>query len=60
MFIAIWLPWPPTVPVNGQSMNYGGPVMGAVILFGIADWFLGSRKRFGVPKDVGSSEYEGD
>ena len=27
IFIAIFLPWPPVVPVSAQTMNYGGPAM---------------------------------
>lgn len=33
-------------------MNYGGPVMGAVIIFALLDWVIGGRKRFQVPVDV--------
>jgi choline transport protein len=51
IFIAIFLPFPPFVPVNSTTMNYGGPVMGFVIIFAILDWFVNGRKRFQVPVD---------
>ncbi|KIW99848.1 uncharacterized protein Z518_10776 [Rhinocladiella mackenziei CBS 650.93] len=59
IFIAIFLPWPPTVPVTAESMNYGGPVMGAVILFALLDWFLGGKKRFDVPVNIHYGEDDG-
>lgn len=50
IFIVIWLPFPSVVPVDAQTMNYGGPVMGAVIIFGILDWVIGgAKRRFCVP-----------
>ena len=49
IFIAIFLPFPPFLPVTAKTMNYGGPVMGFVILFTLADWFTSGRKRFRVP-----------
>ncbi|KAK6369786.1 hypothetical protein LTS17_009236 [Exophiala oligosperma] len=52
VYVAIFLPWPSTVPVTKANMNYGGPVMGAVIIFAIADWIIGGRKRFQVPVDI--------
>lgn len=52
IFIAIFLPFPPAVPVNSVTMNYGGPVMGIIILLAIVDWFISGRKRFQVPVDI--------
>lgn len=49
IFILVWLPFPPYMPVTALNMNYGGPVMGAVILFALVDWFIWGRKRFSVP-----------
>ena len=49
VFIAIFLPFPPFVPVNSTTMSYGGPVMGFVMIFAILDWFFNGRKRFQVP-----------
>jgi choline transport protein len=49
LFIIIFLPFPPLLPVTGANMNYGGPVMAAVILFALADWVVSGRKRFKAP-----------
>lgn len=49
IFITIFLPFPPKVPVTSANMNYGGPVMGAVILFALLDWTISGRKRFVAP-----------
>lgn len=51
-FIATFLPFPSTVPVTGENMNYSGPVMLAVLTFAVADWCLWGRKRFRVPVEV--------
>lgn len=51
IFIAIFLPFPPIVPVTAANMNYGGPVMGAVILFALLDWFTSGRKRWKGPTE---------
>jgi choline transport protein len=56
IFIAIFLPFPPFLPVTAKTMNYGGPVMGFVILFALADWFTSGRKRFHVPVNPVSME----
>lgn len=31
MFIIIWLPFPPYLPVTGSNMNYSGPIFGFVL-----------------------------
>ena len=49
IYIAIFLPFPSEQPVTWANMNYGGPVLLAVILFALCDWFLSGRKRFQVP-----------
>jgi choline transport protein len=51
VFIIIFLPFPPLLPVTGKNMNYAGPIMGGVILFAIADYVVGGRKRFHVSVD---------
>jgi len=58
IFIAIFLPFPPFVPVTAANMNYGGPVVGAVILFAILDWFISGRKRFKGPIERAEIEKE--
>jgi amino acid transporter len=49
IFILIWMPFPSFLPVNGLTMNYAGPIIGAVILGALVDWCISGRKRFQVP-----------
>jgi choline transport protein len=49
IFIIIWMPFPPFLPVTGSNMNYAGPIVGAIILFALLDWCISGRKRFEVP-----------
>lgn len=58
LFIAIFLPFPSFVPVTAKNMNYGGPVMGAVILFALLDWAISGRKRFKGPTERVQIELE--
>jgi choline transport protein len=58
IFISIFLPFPPIQPVTWANMNYGGPVMGVVIIFALLDWMVSGRKRFQVPVDRVTMEVE--
>lgn len=49
VFMLIFLPFPPYMPVTAESMNYAGPILGFVLLFALSDWFIDGRKRFQVP-----------
>jgi choline transport protein len=49
IFTVIWMPFPATLPVDGISMNYAGPILGAVIIAAALDWCIDGRKRFRVP-----------
>ena len=49
IFMLIFLPFPPYQPVTGENMNYAGPILLAVLMFALADWFISGRKRFEVP-----------
>jgi amino acid transporter len=49
IFVIIWTPFPPILPVTGQNMNYASPVFIAIILGALADWIISARKRFEVP-----------
>lgn len=57
VFMIVWLPFPPYMPVTGVNMNYSGPILLFVIFFALADWFVGGRKRFKVPDENPSLEY---
>ena len=55
IFIFIWLPFPPYMPVTSTNMNYSGPILGGVIVFALLDWFTWGKRRFVIPTDkVGS------
>ncbi|KAK7614754.1 amino acid/polyamine transporter I [Phyllosticta paracitricarpa] len=32
LYMAFWLPWPSTLPVSAQNMNWAGPVVGFILL----------------------------
>ena len=49
IFVSIFLPFPPTLPVTGETMNYSGPIFGLVLLFALADWLLRGRKFYTGP-----------
>lgn len=49
IFVVIWLPFPPVLPVTALNMNYAGPVMIAVIIIALLDWAISGHKRFSVP-----------
>lgn len=49
IFVLIWMPFPSFLPVDGLTMNYAGPIVGAVILGALFDWCVSGRKRFQVP-----------
>ncbi|KAF2804736.1 amino acid transporter [Mytilinidion resinicola] len=49
IFIVIWTPFPTALPVTRDTMNYAGPIMGAIIIGGLIDWVCSGRKRFQVP-----------
>ena len=49
VFIVIWIPFPQTIPVKGDTFNYAGPLFGAVVIGALVDWCFSGRKRFQVP-----------
>lgn len=49
VFVLIWMPFPSFLPVDSASMNYAGPIVGAIILGALVDWCISGRKRFQVP-----------
>lgn len=57
VFVLIWLPFPPYMPVTSENMNYGGPMMGGILILAVLDWFISGRKRFHVPTENVSIQY---
>lgn len=49
VFVITWMPFPTELPVTGSNMNYAGPILLAVIIGAIADWFITGHKRFDFP-----------
>jgi choline transport protein len=46
VYILIFLPFPPTVPVTKENMNYAAPVFIGVLFFAVADWCLRGRHKW--------------
>ncbi|OCK96679.1 amino acid transporter [Cenococcum geophilum 1.58] len=51
IFVIVWLPFPAILPVTAANFNYAGPIMFAVIVIALVDWFVSGHKRFQVPTD---------
>ena len=51
IFVIIWLPFPAMLLVTAANFNYAGPIMFAVIVIALVDWFISGHKRFQVPTD---------
>lgn len=49
LYTSIWLVFPNYLPATASNMNYCGPVMGLVLIFIIASWFLKARNRWEGP-----------
>ena len=52
VFIVIFLPFPSMQPVTAANMNYAGPILAAVLVLALVDWFISGRKRFQVPTSL--------
>ncbi|KAE8350881.1 amino acid transporter [Aspergillus coremiiformis] len=48
-YFAIFLPFPPEVPVTATNMNYAGPVLGLVMVFACVDWLVRGRRKWTGP-----------
>lgn len=48
-YFVIFLPFPATVPVTAENMNYAGPVLGFVMLFACGDWIVRGRHKWQGP-----------
>lgn len=49
LFILVWVPFPSVLPVDGDTMNYAGPIFGGTVLLALVDWVVWGRKRFQMP-----------
>lgn len=49
VFIIIFLPFPPFLPVTGPTMNYAGPVFIGVFFFALGGWVVRGRRQFRGP-----------
>lgn len=49
VFLIIFLPFPPVLPVTGVNMNYASPVFVAVMAFAVINYFVRARRRFTGP-----------
>ncbi|KAK3718215.1 hypothetical protein LTR37_005330 [Vermiconidia calcicola] len=55
VYVIMFLPFPPTLPVTAVNVNYAGPVLGAVLVFALVEWCVNGRRRWtgpGSTKDV--------
>jgi amino acid transporter len=49
LYMLTFVGFPTVVPVTASNMNYAGPLVVALILLAIGDWFITGKKRFVVP-----------
>ncbi|KAH0432229.1 amino acid permease [Colletotrichum camelliae] len=49
LYVLVFLPFPSTIPVTAENMNYCGPVMVFVLLVAVALWFVRGRKAWTGP-----------
>jgi len=52
IFMIIFLPFPVVLPVTASSMNYASPILGAILIGALFDWFISGHKRFEVPTSM--------
>jgi amino acid transporter len=49
VYVIVWMPFPQVQPVTADTMNYAGPIFGAVVLGALIDWFTTGKRRFQMP-----------
>lgn len=49
LYVLSFIPLPTVMPVTALNMNYAGPLVLAVIVLALADWFFSGRFRFQIP-----------
>ncbi|CBF73597.1 hypothetical protein AN7958.2 [Aspergillus nidulans FGSC A4] len=48
-YFAVFLPFPPTLPVTPENMNFSGPVLGFIMLCSCVDWVARGRHKWTGP-----------
>lgn len=48
-YFVVFLPFPPTLPVTAENMNFAGPVLGFVMLCSCIDWLVRGRHKWSGP-----------
>jgi choline transport protein len=48
-YVLSFIPLPTIMPVTALNMNYAGPLVLAVIVLALGDWFISGRFRFQIP-----------
>lgn len=49
LFEVFWTPWPVFAAVTATTLNWAAPVLGAILLLVVVDWFVSGHKRFDIP-----------
>ena len=49
-YFVIFLPFPATLPVTAENMNYAGPVLSFVMIFACGDWIFRGRHKWEGPR----------
>ncbi len=52
IYLTIWLPFPPTLPVTGTNMNYAGPIYVSVVIGAIGAWFVWGQTNWKGPSQM--------
>lgn len=60
VYCAFWFAFPTMYPVTSNTMNWAGPVLIAIILAALGDWFTTGKTRFKVPVGEYDIEMEDD
>lgn len=50
LYVLSFVALPTLIPVSASNMNYAGPLVLAVALIAICDWFISGRTRFKLPE----------
>ena len=56
IFMIIWLPFPTSLPVTKNTMNYAAPLWAGCFLLALLDYITGGHKRFRLPEEIGHAD----